>query len=131
MSTIKVDTVQSTGGGAVTLTNQEGAKARVSLNMESSNAIDDSFNHSSLTDNGTGDLTHTWTNACEGATYAFHLTCTQIQSGGVGYVYAYAGNTNARTYRTASNHRVTHGYSANSDLHDLAMHSYTWHGDLA
>ena len=28
MSTIKVDTVQSTGGGAVTLTNQQAAKAR-------------------------------------------------------------------------------------------------------
>ena len=142
MSTIKTNTLTGTtsagsivvtGEGGSTTTNlQQGlAKAFVSLNMESSNAIDDSFNHSSATDNGTGDLTHAWTNASTAGAYVFYLTVTQIQSGGIGYGYSYAGNTNARTYRTASSHRVTCGYTGNGDLHDLAMYNYTWHGDLA
>jgi len=142
MSTIKTNTLTGTtsagsivvtGEGGSTTTNlQQGlAKAFISVNVDSSNAIDDSLNHSSLTDNGTGDITHTWTNACSGATYSFHLTGTNDASGAVGYVYAYAGTTACRTNRTASSHRVTHGYAGNADLQDLAMHSYTLHGDLA
>ena len=60
MSTIKVDTVQSTGGGAATLTNQEGAKVR-SQYMGLTNTLQTgALNNSSVTDNATGDFTHSF-----------------------------------------------------------------------
>ena len=58
MSTIKVDTVQSTGGGAVTLTNQVAIKHSFTFDQfggsgysdVSGATIRDSFNNSSITD---------------------------------------------------------------------------------
>ena len=53
MSTLKADTIQSTGGGAVTLTKQSAAKAWVNFkNSVDPPAIQGSFNVSSLTDDG-------------------------------------------------------------------------------
>ena len=66
MSTIKVDTVQSTGGGAVTLTNQHAIKHHCTLNGYSF-AVLESFNNASATDNGNGDYTITNTNAFDNA----------------------------------------------------------------
>ena len=54
MSTLKADTIQNTSGGAATLTKQQAAKAWVNFNGTGTIATRDSFNLSSLTDNGTG-----------------------------------------------------------------------------
>ena len=54
MSTLKADTIQSTGGGAATLTKQHAAKAWINFNQTSTQAIRDSFNISSITDAATG-----------------------------------------------------------------------------
>ena len=54
MSTLKADTIQSTGGGAATLTRQRAAKAWINFNQTSTQAIRDSFNISSITDAATG-----------------------------------------------------------------------------
>jgi len=62
MSTIKVDTVQSTGGGAVTLTNQEAIISRWQYD-QTNNELDGSFNVSSISDDSTGIYTPTLTNA--------------------------------------------------------------------
>ena len=70
MSTIKVDTIQSRGGGAVTLTSQHAVKTWVNLNGTSTIAMRDSFNMASVTDNGTGDYTYTMTNAMSNANYS-------------------------------------------------------------
>ena len=61
MSTIKVDTVQSTGGGAVTLTNQIAAQAFINGGDDAS--IRNSLNISSNTDSGTGTYTYGFSNA--------------------------------------------------------------------
>jgi len=64
MSTLKADTIQSTGGGAATLTNQSASKAHVKFNGSGTIAITGyTINVSSLTDNGTGDYTATLTNS--------------------------------------------------------------------
>ena len=55
MSTLKVDTVQSTGGGAVTLTKLEAAKILISYKGDGSALDAESFNITSLTDNANGD----------------------------------------------------------------------------
>ena len=67
MSTIKVDTVQSSGGGAVTLTKQQAAKAWINFDGTASGAAArGSFNLASMTDSGTGlyvcNLTNTFAN---------------------------------------------------------------------
>ena len=69
MSTIKVDTVQSTGGGAVTLTNQHAAKAWANFS-ETDSTIRDNLNVTSVTDNGTGYFTVTLTNAMNNDDYS-------------------------------------------------------------
>ncbi len=62
MSTIKVDTVQSRGGGAVTLTQQAAAKAIGTIDTDTDNSIDFSFNIASYTDRATGSLYGNFTN---------------------------------------------------------------------
>tara|TARA_R100000329_G_scaffold121551_1_gene100180 strand:+ start:1416 stop:1793 length:378 start_codon:yes stop_codon:yes gene_type:complete len=70
MSTIKVDTVQSTGGGAVTLTNQHAIKAWYGYDLyDSQNSFEGSFNIASGTDDGTGLVTATFTNAMSSQDY--------------------------------------------------------------
>ena len=67
MSTLKADTIQSTGGGAATLTKQEATKARIRFNAGTS--INDSFNVASLSDDGTGNYHYTFTNNMSDANY--------------------------------------------------------------
>ena len=69
MSVLKADTIQSTGGGAATLTKQHAAKAWINLNGTGTIAARDSFNLSSLTDNGTGLYTKSFTSSFGNANY--------------------------------------------------------------
>ena len=69
MSTLKADTIQSTGGGAATLTKQTAAKGFVSFNGTGTIASDNSFNLSSLADAGTGDYDASWTNVMGTSVY--------------------------------------------------------------
>ena len=70
MSTLKADTIQSTSGGAATLTKQHAAKAWVNFTGISTTAIRDSLNISSLTDSGTGNTSAiTFTNAMNDTNY--------------------------------------------------------------
>ncbi len=74
MSTLKADTIQSTGGGAATLTKQNAAKVSGSLSMSGTAAIfSGSLNTSSLTDNGTGDGTIAFTNSFSNTTHAYQF----------------------------------------------------------
>ena len=61
MSTLKADTIQSTSGGAATLTKQQAAKAWVNYDAVDQ-ATKGSLNQSSLTDHGTGDFSSFYTN---------------------------------------------------------------------
>ena len=66
MSTLKADTIQSTSGGAATLTKQEAIKFLVNYDAVNQ-TTDSSRNQSSLTDNGTGDFTSAFTSSFSGA----------------------------------------------------------------
>ena len=55
MSTLKADTIQSTGGGAATLTKQSAAKAWLYF-KQNTPEVTDSFNTSSATDSSTGNF---------------------------------------------------------------------------
>ncbi len=62
MSTLKADTIQSTGGGAATLTKQSAAKAFISFDGTGTVSTDTSFNISTLTDNAAADYSIAYTN---------------------------------------------------------------------
>ena len=74
MSTLKADTIQNTSGGAVTLTNQSAAKAWVNFNGTGTIASRDSFNVTSLDDNGTGNYDVNFTNAMGNADFSSQVT---------------------------------------------------------
>jgi hypothetical protein len=64
MSTLRADTIQSTGGGAATLTKQSAVKAHVRFNGTGTVAISGySLNVTSITDFGTGNYEAILTNA--------------------------------------------------------------------
>ena len=69
MSTLKADTVQSTGGGATTLTKQVAPKCWAHAD-HSGDTIPDSFNLSSITDDGTGLKDYNWTTSFVNASYS-------------------------------------------------------------
>ena len=68
MSTLKADTIQSTGGGAATLTKQHAPKAFVNFSMAGTTARD-SLNFSSLTDTTTGKFNVTMASAFTDTNY--------------------------------------------------------------
>jgi hypothetical protein len=72
MSTLKADTIQSTSGGAATLTKQSAAKAWA--NGTPTATVNNSFNVSAGTDYGTGDYTLTVTNSFTDVNYAMTAT---------------------------------------------------------
>ena len=72
MSTLKADTIQSTSGGAATLTKQQAAKVWASI-LSNNTGFADTFNCSSLADNGTGDGTPSFTNSMANTNYAHNL----------------------------------------------------------
>ena len=77
MSTLKVNTIQNTSGGSSSTPEQiqQGrAKAWINFNGSGTVSIRDSFNVSTLTDNGTGDYTISFTTAMANTNYA--VTCT-------------------------------------------------------
>ena len=80
MSTLKADTIQSTGGGAATLTKQHAAKAW-SKNKDDNTALLGSFNISSLDDDGTGDLGLHLTSAMSNANYSITLASNDMAAG--------------------------------------------------
>jgi hypothetical protein len=123
MSTLKADTIQSTSGGAATLTKQSAAKAWQNLNG-STFGLRDSFNTASSTDNGTGDYSHTMTNAMSDADYAVLVTsrneATNTNS---------ANNIHQGTAPTASVFRMQH--IENGSATDAVYVSSSVDGDLA
>ena len=77
MSTLKVNTIQNTSGGSSSTPEQieQGrAKALIHFDGQDTVAIRDSFNVSTLTDNGTGDYTISFTSAMANTNYAVATT---------------------------------------------------------
>jgi hypothetical protein len=82
-SILRVNTLTDASSGnstAMSTINQGTEKSWVNLNGTGTIATRDSFNVASLTDNGTGDYTQTFTNAMGNANYCWLLT-TDYQAG--------------------------------------------------
>jgi len=130
MSTLKADTIQNTSGGAVTLTKQSAAKGFIAFFSSGTPSINNSFNLSSLTDNGTGNWQNNWTNSMSGQNNytidgAVRIDNTNTATGG--------GSLNVYRLTTAigaSNCRytTTNLADAEADFSEVVNHSC---GDLA
>ena len=132
MSTLKADTIQSTGGGAATLTKQRAAKAWANFNGSGTLAVRDSFNVTSISDDGTGLYSVDFSNAMSDGNYAAPGCATFFgNDSATGLVYA---------MRTSSNVYTEHGTAGfalriSDNNHDSAIDSgsveLTVMGDLA
>jgi hypothetical protein len=129
MSTLKADTIQSTSGGAATLTKQHAAKAWVNFDGSASGAASaDSFNESSMTDNGTGDHTFTMSNAMSNANYSSNVTGSN-KSGAANHGITMINKSGAAPTTTAL--RVRGANLADNSSQDLEIICIAIHGDLA
>ena len=108
MSTIKVDTLQSTGGGVTTLTKQTASKYFIKYDAIN-NGIDGSLNSSSVSDDGTGVQTYNYTTNFTGADYASVVGMVSRGSGNdTGYLTGFnAGGSNDMTADTYSASQIS------------------------
>ena len=133
MSTLKADTIQSTGGGAATLTKQAAAKVYISLS-DNAATIHKSFNVSSVDDDGTADAGVNLTNSMSDSVYPAVLgVLTTLDSSGVNNVRVSYVKDKATSeiglrtgYVNASGVYVQQEVSSGSQNYELAAN-----GDLA
>ena len=126
MSTLKADTIQSTSGGAATLTKQHAAKAWSQFTTTTSTAKYDDFNISSYTDNATGDTTLTFTSSMSNALY-----CHPGSSGGVTSGNGVLYSLDQSTARTSSLFRVITFANSSGTSQDTPRNEVAVFGDLA
>ena len=91
MSTLKVDTLQDSSGNNASTTaqiEQGRAKSWVQFDGRSTPSIADSFNVSSITDNGTGDYDVNFSTNMSNANYSVVTTANYLDSDSAGRVFA-------------------------------------------
>ena len=127
MSTLKADTIQSTGGGAATLTKQSAAKFFIDVSQDFS-TIQASLNISSLDDDGTGDGGLNYTNNFSSANYAPSIS-TDDRGASTGS--SQGDFTNGTKAASGVDFEVYYVFStSNRTNYDMAPY-LTGHGDLA
>ena len=109
MSTLKADTIQSTGGGAVTLTKQEAVKAYGMVDGTGTVNLITSFNASGVTDNGTGDYTLNLTSSMGNTTYMFIIDSYNVSTSA-----SARGGTKYTGGQAAGSFRFLVGYPSNT-----------------
>jgi len=125
MSTLKADTIQSTSGGAATLTKQTTAKHFCVFDGTGTVAVDNSFNNASLTDVATGQYTVAVINAFSSIHYA--VTGATLGNNEAFNYCATGGGGYEKTSSTANVKLFQYdGSVLDTDTVDLVSH-----GDLA
>ena len=127
MSTIKVTNIQDTSGGNSSTSEEifEGrAKAWVNFDGTGTIAIRDDFNVASLTDNGTGDYTVTYSNAMPNTNYAVDLTACDSETGGSQSRIVCSPRT-----KTTSSQRISCNGVGNSNHYDSVQVNMIIFGD--
>ena len=125
MSELRADTITASDGtGPVTLTKQNAAKHWVNLNQTGTQASRDSFNFSSLVDNGTADTTVNIVSNLSDANYALNITANNVDP-------VIADSTNwSRTDPTSSAYRLAVRNAGNT-FQDSQYVCCNINGDLA
>ena len=130
MSTLKADTIQSTGGGAATLTKQHASKSWYCLQGSDTFAIKDSFNTASATDNGEGDYTTVRTNAFSNDDYATAALCSATGGSNAHYNFTVENQDNRLRSTTSLRTYILNSQSGEG-ANDALDSSVIFHGDLA
>ena len=130
MSTLEVSNLNDgTTTVATTFVTSGSAKAWCNFNGSGTPAFRDSFNHSSLTDNATGDFSPTMTNAMANINYAQSASMSRATDANCDSI-----NTNNATGADAAPTATTYRFGA---LHfgtggvDVTYVNFAIHGDLA
>jgi hypothetical protein len=110
-------------GGTVTTNVQQGL-CKQWVESNGSTAIQDSFNTTSLTDNGTGDTTTTIANNMGNATFCVNATTGNTTANPSNY-------TASASPVDVTSHRSKTFDSSNGSLTDTGFQSRSVHGDLA
>ena len=137
MSTIKVNNLQTASGGSNSTPEEiQQGRAKAWADFDGSvsdpNSTLNGYNVNSITDNGSGDYTLTFTNNMPNANYAVLGHGHDDSSGNNGYVYTLKSHSNAwrsGTYYTTSSARVTFGYAGGASLVDMARVHVVIFGD--
>ena len=106
MSTLKADTIQSTGGGAATLTKQSAAKAFIQYS-DVDGIFNETFNASSTTDNGNGDASYGLTSSMSNADFPASGECGGNFSSYYSRIISHDGST-ASSVRIRSTNSSTY-----------------------
>ena len=122
-SVLNVDTIADKAGtGPVGLTKQHAAKAWMQA-VGAGTSYNDSFNTSSLTDIGTGNIRVTYTNNMSNDDSSLTIGHQYTGTGGTGAYFANAGAMTTSTHE--------HAHYENAALKDPVKYDGTIHGDLA
>ena len=127
MSTLKADTIQSTGGGAATLTKQDAAKCWGKMTSGFS-TVQDSLNISSFDDDGTGNGGINFTSSFANANYSTAKNLVWVIGTG-NQVRCWGGDSQA-----TGSFEFSTGYIDSSGAwvyYDDTQPSVQIHGDLA
>ena len=142
MSTLKADTIQSTGGGAATLTKQNAPKHLFAYDAVNATVLGFTLNSSSTTDSAAGQFRSNLTNAFSSVDNKINLTDAfdEFTDGSLNSTSANRGGAattgeDGSVARSASVVSASYGYgsdaSANGARTDLSAHYISSHGDLA
>ena len=123
MSTLKVTTVQTSAGGAVTLTKLTPAKAYVQFS-DDDGTFDETFNATSALDNGSGDITYSLVTNMSNANYPASGEAGGNFSDTFSRIISHSGSTSSTVRVRASN-------NASHTLQFVVRFSSIIHGDLA
>ena len=131
-SQLKVDTITGlttagsiavTGEGNSTTTNLQQGLAKIWCNADQTGTVRDSLNISGITDEGTGDVTFTFSNATSNDDYSLTGSCRRASTTTEGFVFQ------IHTLATGSC-RARHMYIG-QQLYDHDHMCMNIHGDLA
>tara|TARA_R100000329_G_scaffold117331_1_gene96560 strand:+ start:455 stop:853 length:399 start_codon:yes stop_codon:yes gene_type:complete len=132
LSEIRATTISNAAGtGPITLTKQEGVKARCVYALNTP-ALTDSFNCSSLTDRATGRASVNLTSSMSNATYSLVAMNLYVTSGTAKY-WSCACDDNSNTAQTTSAASVVTTYGDQNEEHfwDSPRVNVSIVGDLA
>jgi len=129
LSEIRATTISDAAGtGPIALTGQSAAKAWVNFNAQTP-AIRDSFNSSSLTDNGTGQYYTNWSSSMSSGDYAANVSASDLFYGTSAY-FRSSSNRNLTSSSVYIGTRRNVGDNTPA-LGDPLEQTISVHGDLA
>lgn len=124
-------TITSEGGSATMQLQQGLVKVWLNFNMLGTPSVRDSLNHSSITDNGTGDFTLTRTNNMNNDDYSVAGMCSQnLSSNPANLSFGVPDNSSMNTFSTSAT-RTSCKFGYPSGMGDMPLGCFQVIGDLA